>query len=357
MKEDKSTADKLREEIELFAKMANVHDLPAIFHYWSETYLRPKIQSLGFDNIDDIYVKYIKKTYLSRDKQECRILSVGAGNCDSEINLAQLLEKNDISNFKFTCLDINPNMLGRGSDLAVKAGLIDKFVFLETDINSWVIDNTYDDIIAIHSLHHFVELEVLFSKIKEALHPDGFFMAHDMIGRNGHMCWPETLEYVNAFWSLLDDSHKYNNQLKRFEPSYVNWDCSKEGFEGIRSQDILPLLINIFGFDLFLAFNGFMSVFTDRSFGHNFDQNNQWDKTFIDFVAKLDDYYIENGKIKPTQMVAVMTKQRGEAIRTYKHLTPEFCLRLPDGIEAARLPGKTISERLGGIIRRVFTKI
>jgi SAM-dependent methyltransferase len=224
-------------------------------------------------------------------------------------------------------------MLERGKDLAIKAGLIDKFVFLYTDINSWVIDNTYDAIIANHSLHHFVELEVLFDKIYEALHPEGFFMTHDMIGKNGHMRWPEALEFVNAFWSVLDDRHKYNHQLKRFEATFDNWDCSKEGFEGIRSQDILPLLLEKFKFNLFVGFSNLIYIFIDRSFGYNFDLNNTWDKTFIDLVARLDDYFIESGRIKPIQMFAVMTREQKEPTKTYKHLTPEFCVRMPEKIE------------------------
>jgi len=32
------------------------------------------------------------------------------------------------------------------------------------------------------------------------------------------------------------------------------WDCSKQGFEGIRAQDILPLLVKKFSFRSFLGF-------------------------------------------------------------------------------------------------------
>lgn len=70
-------------------------------------------------------------------------------------------------------------------------------------------------------------------------------------------------------------------------------------------------------------------IFIDRPFGYNFDPDNEWDRSFIDFVAKLDDYFIESGEIKPTQMMAIMTKTQKVPIRIYKHLTPELCLRKP----------------------------
>lgn len=323
---------KIQQEIAYYAKVENVHNLPDIFHYWSNKYLRPKLESFCFSNINEFYIQYIKKIYSQQDNIECNILSVGAGNCDTEVEIANLLVKQGITNFSFSCIDINPYMLQRGEKLAKESGVISKFNFIETDINSWKINNKYHIIIANQSLHHFVELELLFNKIYDALYHDGFFLTNDMIGRNGHMRWPEALEFVQAFWSLLEDRHKYNHQLKRLEIVYENWDCSKEGFEGIRSQDILQLLLKKFKFDFFIGFGNLIDIFVDRSFGHNFNPDNELDMTFIDFVAKLDDYYIESGKIKPTKMIAAMTKEQIGPTKKYKHLSPEFCVRLPDGI-------------------------
>ncbi len=66
------------------------------------------------------------------------------------------------------------------------------------------------------------------------------FVTNDMIGRNGHQRWPEALEIVNQYWHELPEAYRYNKLLSRYEPEYMNWDCSTEGFEGIRAQDILP---------------------------------------------------------------------------------------------------------------------
>jgi hypothetical protein len=150
-----------------------------------------------------------------------------------------------------------------------------------------------------------------------------------MIGRNGHMRWPEALAVLNDLWRELPNRYKYNHQLKRLETEFDNWDCSKEAFEGIRSQDILPLLIQKFQFDLFLGFANIVDVFVDRSFGHNFDTGREWDLKFIDKVHEIDESNIESGNIKPTHMTAAMTKHPGDRMKTYKHLTPKFCVRWP----------------------------
>ena len=67
-----------------------------------------------------------------------------------------------------------------------------------------------------------------------------------------------------------------------------------------------------------------------RAFGHNFDVSNPKDCYFIDFVSQLDEYFIESGKLKPTQMIAAMRKHGGSPAKVYKHLTPEFCIRDPN---------------------------
>jgi hypothetical protein len=157
------------------------------------------------------------------------------------------------------------------------------------------------------SLHHFVELEVLFDKIHSAPLPQGYFLTHDMIARNGHARWPEALAIINDLWNELPNRYRYNHQLKRLEIVFDNWDCSKEALEGIRSQDIPPLLMQRFHFDLFVGFANLVDVFIDRSFGHNFDVKSQWDREFIDKVHQIDESNIENGRIKPSHMTAAMT--------------------------------------------------
>jgi hypothetical protein len=54
------------------------------------------------------------------------------------------------------------------------------------------------------------------------------------------MRWPEALELVTELWKELPTKYKDNCLLKRVQLEYENWDCSTEGFEGVRSQDILP---------------------------------------------------------------------------------------------------------------------
>lgn len=120
--------------------------------------------------------------------------------------------------------------------------------------------------------------------------------------------------------------------MKRSEKKYINHDCSREGFEGIRSQDILPLLNSRFSFELFIPFSNVVNVFIDRPFGWNFDANAAWDLDFIDRVHAADKKAMLSGDIKPTQMLAALrTNQFSDAPKSWdRRMTPERCIRLPD---------------------------
>jgi SAM-dependent methyltransferase len=314
-------------ELEMYSGTANVYDLPPIMHYWADKFLTPIFQLFGFSNSNEMFRMYIARACREHPEEVCRVLSIGAGDAATEINVAQWLLGQGIHNFQFLCLDLNSGVLSRGEKAASEKGVGGLFQFETFDVNSWKPDGEYRIVLAIQSLHHFVELELLFDKVHKALKPEGFFLTDDMIGRNGHQRWPEALLFVDEFWKELPASYKFNRLLQRVEERYENWDCSKQGFEGIRSQDILPLLIQRFHFDLFIAFGNVVDIFVDRAFGPNFSPEKEWDRDFIDRVHAVDVREIESGRLKPTHIYAAMMKRPSDSPKFYKHLTPEFSVR------------------------------
>ena len=144
------------------------------------------------------------------------------------------------------------------------------------------------------------------------------------------MRWPEALELIQGIWKFIPDHYKTNHQLKRVEQQYQNWDCSKKGFEGIRAQDILPLLVKKFSFRSFLGFGNLPDIFIERGFGHNLSVDNPHDTGFIDFLEDLNTLLIDLGYLKPTMIRAAMMRYRSNApaARCHRHWTPEFCVRV-----------------------------
>lgn len=319
-------AQRAAQEISRFAEEEVVNDLSPIFYYWSLTYLRPRLESFGFAYPEDFFARRIAQQAHATGRPP-RIISLGAGNCDSEITVARLLQERGIGDFRFECLDLTDAMLERGKALAQAAGLQANFAFVRGDFNRWKPSGRYDVVLANQSLHHVVELEALYDAIDRAIGDDGIFVVSDTIGRNGHQRWPEALELVRQFWRELPDAYRYNRQLRRQEDVFGNWDCSVEGFEGIRAQDILPLALERYGFDFFFAYGNLIDPFIDRSFGPHFDPQQDWDREFIDRVQARDDAELLAGTLKPTHMLAVLRRDRTALPEVWRHLTPEFCVR------------------------------
>jgi SAM-dependent methyltransferase len=325
--EEASYQARVTAETGIYKACVNVHDLPDIFHYWSDRYVRPKLEPFGFSSPNGLFKKCLAEQCERRENGTPRFVSIGSGNCDLEIELALHLRAKGHTDFTIDCVDLNPAMLERGRIAAAKDGVADCLGFVQDDFNQWNPAHEYDAVIANQALHHVLNLEGLFAQIKSSLNPHGLFVISDIIGRNGHQRWPEALNIVREFWRKLPPSYRFNRQLERYEELYEDWDCSAKSFEGIRSQDILALLLEHFHFELFIGFANVIDPFVDRAFGDNFDATAPWDRAFIDQVHQRDDKEIAAGRIQPTHMLAVVGADPDRETLFHAPLTPEFCLR------------------------------
>jgi SAM-dependent methyltransferase len=232
--------------------------------------------------------------------------------------------------FVIECLDVNRAMLSRGRAKAAAAGVAEHIAIAPVDLNRWRPTVRYDAVIANQSLHHIVALEPLFDAVAGSLAPHGLFIVSDMIGRNGHKRWPEALAIVDEFWRELPDAYRFDRQRRKQQRDYPDVDYASRGFEGIRAQDILPLLIQRFAFDEFIGFANAIDPFVDRSFGPNFSVDRDWDRDFIDRVHARDEAAILSGAITPTHMLAAMCVGRDGANRFADGLSPRAAVRRPD---------------------------
>jgi len=318
-----------RDKENMYADLANIHS------YAQKKYVSPKL--LAICNAEN-HLQFYAKEMVRRLKQTGanRILSLGSGAGQVEIGIAQTMRKLGVDDFAFACVELSEPQITRARRNTEDQGISDRFEFIQADLNTWnASQNEYACVMCHHALHHVQDLEHLLTQIMTALHPDGAFITMDVIGRNGHMRWPETLAIVEHIWQFIPDEKKVQRVLKTMDIQFVNRDCSVRGFEGIRAQDILPQLIaQGFGFEKFLAWGGLTEVFT-MHYGGNYDSNNEKDRAFIDFIHYLNELLIDLGYIKPTIMAAVAVLDPDVRPRVYKHWTPEFCIRVPDdGIPA-----------------------
>ena len=331
---------RLEAEQRTYAENSRVHALPKIYDYWAWTYLRPMFEELGFGDPDQFFARFLRESAErtsaagpGAERTGARrpvFFSIGGGNCDVELRVAKLLRASGLTDFELECFDLNRAMLARGRELVAREGLAEHFTFTRGDFNRWRPRRRYDGILASHSLHHVLRLEHLFDAVHGALAPGAFFVVSDMIGRNGHQRWPEARREVEAFWQELPPSHRFDHQLGRQCDTFTDWDCSSDGFEGIRAQDILPQLLQRFDFRVFLAFGGVIDPFVDRSYGPSFSPESAQDRAFIDRVHARNEELLRAGALTPTHMLAVLTASPSDVRLRSRGIDPRRCVRSPD---------------------------
>jgi len=313
---------------------AGVNELPEIFHYWSNKFLATDMSRFGFGNPEEFFFYHTRTCLKESKNQPIKILSLGSGNCAFEIRIAEKLLQWQLKDFVLECLETNPEKLEAGKQAVDEAGLGEYFDFTCKDPNRWKPFKKYEIIFANQSFHDVQNLEGLFDSIKRCLKPGGLFIVSDMIGRNGQMRWPETMDALRPFWDELPESYRYNRMLNRHEEQPLSFEGSAQGFGSLRSQDILSLLLERFHFKFFFPYGNIIFVFIDRSFGHNFDAEAEWDKDFIDRVQAHDEAGLLDGELKPVSMLAVLTNRETELVLRHPGLTPRQCVRpvIIDGV-------------------------
>jgi hypothetical protein len=220
-------------------------------------------------------------------------------------------------------------MLDRAAAAAKHAGIEDRVRLVETDLNAWRADTHAHIYFANHSLHHVLELEHLFGEIAATLDDEGVFLVNDMVGRNGHQRWPEAATIVHGIWEQMPERYRFNHYTGRVDSVYPDTDCSVSSFEGVRAEDILPLLLERFHAQTYVTFANVIDPFVDRVYGPNFDIENEEDIAFVEQIAQLDQAALELATLTPTHLVGAFRP------------TPVEC-RYPKG----RSPERTVHSKL-----------
>lgn len=325
-------AGRLAQERRRFDTVDEFDDLPPIYHYWSNTFVRAMLERLGCRSAPTFLAKYLAESAHRSGAHQPVFLSIGSGDGNNELEIVQLLRASGMERFVIECIELNPVLVRRAADDARSAGLESHVKFLRADFNKWRPRHAYHGVVANQSLHHAENLEGLFDTVRGALAPGAYFVTNDVIGRNGHQRWPESRHVVERFWRKLPRSHRFHHQFRRQEERFNDWDCSVVGFEGIRAQDVLPLLLERFHFHVFVGYGSAIDAFVDRGLGPNFDPDAAWDRAFVDCVHACDERALLEGYLTPTHVLAVMATDPSPSPYFARGLSPQASVRDPQRV-------------------------
>lgn len=323
-------AELKRGELAQFSQEADWRKLPPIHNYWTSRYLGPKMRAV-FEaaTIPEFYARGMARGHDAT--RPLKVLSIGSGLCVQEQNVAVRLR--DLGyDVHIDCFEMSPERVAQAEARFRREGVDGILSVTNQDLNEWRPSAAYDAVMANQCLHHFVELEILFDACLACLREGGRFLTNDVIGRNGHQRWPEVLKIVSSIWETMPRKYRYNHPYRRVDEAYDDHNYALKSFEGIRAQDIMPLLLQRFDATHFVAEGGIVDVFIDRKYGHNFSRDAAEDCAFIDRLGYMNDILIDAGVIKPTMVLGWFVKKGAspQPQRSYRHWTAEFCTRTPD---------------------------
>jgi SAM-dependent methyltransferase len=172
-------------------------------------------------------------------KRPLRVASLCCGAASWERSMVRGIE----SRVNLTLVDINAELLERA-----RAGFdgVDGVETLCADVNDLHLpERSFDVILCVSALHHVVELESLVDAIGAGLDDGGeFWSVGEYVGRTGARLWEDSYEAADAIFRGLPEQFRRNHTKRGapVDPHLSNVDCSLNTFEGVRSEDILPVL-------------------------------------------------------------------------------------------------------------------
>jgi SAM-dependent methyltransferase len=286
--------------------------LPPAFHAWSQRWVRPKFERLGATSPEDLYRVEIRRHAQALAGRELRIASLGAGACDLELRLMQWLQQDGID-ARMDCVDLNPRLMQAGESRARELGLDERMRFIAADATGFRDPQPYDVLVVNQFFHHVAELEVFCAALSRLLAPDGVLLSSDVVGRNGHLPWPDVDAQVQAFWRELSPAQTVDAGDGKHKPRYEPVDHAAYSNEGVRAQDVVACLADAFDFEVFLTFGAAIMPFVERRFGFNFAADGA-DAELLDRFAATDDERVQRGDYPASNMFAVL-RHRGGAVR------------------------------------------
>jgi SAM-dependent methyltransferase len=255
-------------------------------YYW--TRVADEIRDSQFSDI----AVYAERQYASLDRP-LRILSLGSGYCGHELAMAQRLQ----CAYEITCTDINETLFTEARNRAKAAGLNMRFQLEDLNFIR-IAPGQYDMIFAHAVLHHVINLEVLFDQIARGLTKGGILHLVEVIGQNRRLLWEENERFVNLLLDALPDEITGGAKV---QVSYEH-----EGMEGVRQEEILPILRDRFATLYEYTHGAFMRyVCTDERLGRYLNPEHRLGKRYLDLLIDVDRSTIRNGILRPLEIWGV----------------------------------------------------
>jgi SAM-dependent methyltransferase len=214
-----------------------------------------------------------------REDRPVRILSLCSGAASIEW---RMIADADCP-VEITLFDLNENLMRKAEATLSSVAQTSSVLGDINVISAEQFGNlTFDVAMFVSGLHHVVEIERVLQTVIELLVPNGeFWIIGEAIGRNGNQLWPEALDAANRIFSLLPERFRRNASTGNVDSTVPETDFSASSFEGIRSEEIEPLLLRYFDPVQLWRRNCFLWRLVNPVYFRNYDLNSEEDRYVV----------------------------------------------------------------------------
>lgn len=266
---------------------SNFWSIPAVVERWN-------LLISGDKNVN--YINFITDDFL-RDKTNLRLLSLGSGICNPEIELAK---KNTI--FKeVVCVDIADNLLQIAAEKAAK-NKVTNIKFIAKNIDDFQFnENDFDVIFFKSSLHHFNKIEALLSgSIQKVLKPDGLLIINEFVGATRHQFSNTQITAINK--ALKSIPKKFRTRFKssfhknKYRGVGVLRMIMADPSECVDSESIIPAIHKHYKTLIEKPYGNNLLMSALRDISHHFFELDAEKEQVLNHLFTLEDAYLKENQ-------------------------------------------------------------
>lgn len=229
-----------------------------------------------------------------KDKQNLKMLSLGSGECSTELKFAEY------DNFKdIICTDIADKRLNKAKQIAEERQL-GNIRFQIQDANNLSIKKDQFDIIYFRaSLHHFRNIDhLLGNQIKQLLHNDGLLIIDEYVGPSRQQFPKHQIKAINKAIKLIPKPYRkrYNLSLyknKAYGPGLARMILADPS-ECIDSATIVPSLHKHYKTIYEAGYGGNILSLALKDIAHHFIELDEEKEKILNHLFDFEDKYLKN---------------------------------------------------------------
>ena len=262
---------------------SNWWNIPTIKERW-------KLKVTGNKNLS--FEDFTMLNFLNNE-QELKMLSLGCGNCASELKFAEY------KNFKeITCCDISEIPLHEASKVAKKKHL-NNIVFEVQDANTFSFPENYFDVVYFRaSLHHFKNIDTLVGKnLKHTLKTNGILIIDEYVGANRNLFPRQQIQAINQAIKLIPREYRKRFNLNFYKnkvtgPGLIRMKIADPS-ECVESEKILPSIHQNFKTIYEASYGGNILMMALKDIAHHFLELDEEKEKVLKNLFDFEDRYLE----------------------------------------------------------------